>query len=46
MNPFPDVESVLLLDNCRIHHTDALQDVLNDAGVCDHDICTETISLT
>jgi hypothetical protein len=31
MNPFPDKHSVLVMDNCRIHHTDALQDVLNDA---------------
>lgn len=31
MNPFPDKHSVLIMDNCRIHHTDMLQDVLNDA---------------
>lgn len=31
MNPFPDKHSVLIMDNCQIHHTDALQDVLNDA---------------
>ncbi|KAF8151376.1 hypothetical protein B0H34DRAFT_664506 [Crassisporium funariophilum] len=31
MNPFPDIHSVLIMDNCRIHHTDALQEVLNDA---------------
>lgn len=31
MNPFPDKHSVLIMDNCRIHHTDALQNVLNDA---------------
>ncbi|KDR70028.1 hypothetical protein GALMADRAFT_76765 [Galerina marginata CBS 339.88] len=31
MKPFPDAHSVLVMDNCRIHHTDTLQDVLNDA---------------
>lgn len=30
MKPFPDEHSVLVMDNCRIHHTDALLDVLND----------------
>lgn len=24
MNPFPDAESVLVLDNCQIHHSEAL----------------------
>lgn len=33
MNPYPDVQSVLVLDNCRIHHTDLLQEVLNENGV-------------
>jgi len=33
MNPFPDVHSVLVMDNCRIHHTDMLQQVLNAASV-------------
>lgn len=27
--PFPDQRSVLVMDNCRIHHTNALQNVLN-----------------
>ena len=36
MNPFPAPESVLVMDNCRIHHTDTLQDVLNAAGVSFH----------
>ena len=30
MKLFPDQHSVLIMDNCWIHHTDALQDVLND----------------
>ncbi|KAJ6512594.1 hypothetical protein C8R45DRAFT_812659 [Mycena sanguinolenta] len=32
MNPYPDAQSVLVLDNCRIHHTDLLQEVLNENG--------------
>ncbi|KAF8228250.1 hypothetical protein L208DRAFT_1292542, partial [Tricholoma matsutake] len=32
MNPYPDNHSILIMDNCRIHHTDMLQDVLNDSG--------------
>ncbi|KAK7434017.1 hypothetical protein VKT23_020416 [Stygiomarasmius scandens] len=32
MKPFPDEHSVLVLDNCRIHHTETLQDVLNACG--------------
>ncbi|KAJ7038443.1 hypothetical protein C8F04DRAFT_874612, partial [Mycena alexandri] len=28
MKPYPDAQSVLVLDNCRIHHTDLLQEVL------------------
>jgi hypothetical protein len=27
MKPFPDVHSVLVMHNCRIHHTDMLQDL-------------------
>lgn len=33
MNPYPAPQSVLILDNCQIHHTDTLQDVLNAAGI-------------
>ncbi|KAK0444658.1 uncharacterized protein EV420DRAFT_1252373, partial [Desarmillaria tabescens] len=29
MNPYPEKQSVLVMDNCRIHHTDTLIDVLN-----------------
>ncbi|KAJ7723041.1 hypothetical protein B0H16DRAFT_1334353 [Mycena metata] len=32
MKPYPDTQSVLVLDNCRIHHTDLLQEVLNEHG--------------
>nr|GAT45393.1 predicted protein [Mycena chlorophos] len=32
MRPYPEPWSVLVLDNCRIHHNDLLMDVLNDAG--------------
>lgn len=32
MNPYPDSQSVLVLDNCRIHHTDLLKEVLNESG--------------
>lgn len=33
MKPYPDAQSVLVLDNCRIHHTDLLEEVLNENGV-------------
>lgn len=33
MSPFPGPNSVLVMDNCRIHHTDTLQDVLNEIGI-------------
>ncbi|KAJ7615705.1 hypothetical protein DFH06DRAFT_1013155 [Mycena polygramma] len=36
MKPYPDVQSVLVLDNCRIHHTDLLQEVLNENGMFGH----------
>jgi hypothetical protein len=32
MNPFPDEHSVLVMDNCRIHHNDALLESLNSCG--------------
>lgn len=32
MNRYPDTQSVFVLDNCRIHHTDLLQEVLNENG--------------
>lgn len=32
MNPYPDFRSVLVLDNCRIHHNEALVDMVRAAG--------------
>ena len=32
MNHYPEKHSVLVLDNCRIHHTDILYKILNDCG--------------
>ncbi len=33
MSLFPGANSVLVMDNCQIHHTDTLQEVLNEIGV-------------
>ncbi|THU90853.1 hypothetical protein K435DRAFT_675230 [Dendrothele bispora CBS 962.96] len=33
MNAYPDENSVLLMDNCRIHHTKSSRDVLNQQGI-------------
>ncbi|KAJ7609235.1 hypothetical protein DFH06DRAFT_1017370 [Mycena polygramma] len=33
MGVFPDEKSVLVMDNCRIHHTDTLQETLNAEGL-------------
>ena len=32
MNPFPTERSVLVLDNCRIHHNEALVELVMSAG--------------
>ena len=32
MNPFPAERSVLVLDNCRIHHNEALVELVMSAG--------------
>lgn len=32
MRPFPDARSVLVLDNCRIHHSQALVALVEAAG--------------
>jgi hypothetical protein len=33
MNPFPGDQSVLLLDNCRIHKSEMLREAIEDKGV-------------
>jgi len=33
MKPFPDERSVLVLDNCRIHHNEALVELVQSAGM-------------
>ncbi|TFK58170.1 hypothetical protein BDN72DRAFT_748607, partial [Pluteus cervinus] len=32
MNPYPDEQSVLALDNCRIHHNEPLAELVAAAG--------------
>lgn len=32
MNPYPAEQSVLVMDNCRIHHSEVLKDTLNSEG--------------
>jgi hypothetical protein len=32
MKPYPQEQSVLIIDNCRIHHNDALMELVNGAG--------------
>jgi len=33
MNPYPGPRSILVLDNCRIHHNIELVDIVNAAGM-------------
>jgi len=33
MNPYPAERSVIVLDNCRIHHNEALVDLVTAAGM-------------
>lgn len=33
MNPFPGCRSVLVLDNCKIHKSEALREMVEDAGM-------------
>lgn len=35
MNPFPGNQSVLILDNCAIHKTEALREIMEAAGKLD-----------
>ena len=32
MNPFPFEQSVLVLDNCSIHHNEAIYELVNGVG--------------
>ena len=32
MNPYPAERSVLVLDNCRIHHNNAIVELVHAAG--------------
>jgi hypothetical protein len=32
MNAYPAEHSILVLDNCRIHHNEALVDLVHSAG--------------
>ncbi|KAE9390031.1 hypothetical protein BT96DRAFT_749556, partial [Gymnopus androsaceus JB14] len=32
MKPYPDEQSVLVMDNCRIHHSEVLKEALNSEG--------------
>lgn len=36
MNAFPAERSVLILDNCRIHHNEALVDLVENSGTYQH----------
>jgi hypothetical protein len=36
MNPWPEKNSVLLLDNCAIHHYHDLEELLNERGTYIH----------
>lgn len=33
MNPFPGDRSILVMDNCTIHHTDELKELVRNAGI-------------
>ena len=33
MNPYPANRSILVMDNCRIHHSIELVDIVNAAGM-------------
>jgi transposase len=45
MGVFPDDRSVLVMDNCRIHHTETLQEVLNAQGTFTV-LCTSICSVS
>jgi len=33
MNPFPRERSIIVLDNCRVHHNQDLVDLVESAGL-------------
>ena len=33
MQPFPGDRSVLVMDNCSVHHAQEMKDLLRDAGI-------------
>ncbi|KAJ8587036.1 hypothetical protein M405DRAFT_697948, partial [Rhizopogon salebrosus TDB-379] len=33
-NPYPDPRSVLVLDNCRIHHSDEVRHLIEEEALC------------
>lgn len=33
MHPYPDSRSILIMDNCSIHHVDCVQDFIKDCGI-------------
>ena len=33
LRPFPDTHSILIMDNCSIHHVEQIKDFLDDMGV-------------
>lgn len=43
MNPFPAERSVLVLDNCRIHHNEELYDLVRDAGELSRNIVNTSL---
>jgi transposase len=42
MNPYPAGRSILVMDNCRIHHNIDLVDVVNAAGKQLHHLISES----
>jgi transposase len=36
MNPYPANRSILVMDNCRIHHNIELVDIVNAVGMSPH----------
>jgi transposase len=43
MQPFPAEHSVLVLDNCRIHHNEAIAELVQAAGMLQHPLWMTTL---